>query len=175
MKETELRVNLLLLLLTLAILLATTSLAPAQIAPELSAGVAIFAAGPPVSVTGSISQRVGSIKAAELSLDALFLATPGESSGMAGAICVKAKTAGNMKAGAGYAPARNTTEISAKNLFVSLQYVKATPAPAALGFGPTDPPIMELTIGSQTDQQGKPYLGMSCTKRFDNFSDLFKF
>jgi len=175
MKETELR-NMLLLLLMLAILLAMTSLAPAQIAPELSAGVAIFAAGPPVSVSASISQRLGmTIGDADFTLDGIFLATPGEGSGAAAAICAKAKTEGNMKAGLGYAPGRNTTKICTTNAFLNLQYVKATPAPAALGFGPTDPPIMELTVGSQTDQQGKPYIGASCTKRFDDFSDLFKF
>jgi hypothetical protein len=151
------------------LILAMMGGAWAQIAPEFSAGVAIFAAGPPVSVAGSMSQRLGiTLKDADFTLDALFLATPGEGSGVAGAVCAKAKTDANMKAGLGYAPGRNTTRICTTNLFVNLQYVKATPAPTALGFKVGDPPISEFTLGTQPTISAREScrFGATYTKRF---------
>jgi len=137
------------LMMALTILLATSVLAQAV---ELSVGVAKFADDSKMTVTADLAQKVGSAWKQPITLDLLVL----ESGGLAGAVGIKL-IEGNIKVNLGYAPGEKAPTFGKdtwKNLLGAVQYtLTQTPAPAALGFLPSDPPLRELSVGMISGQR----------------------
>lgn len=115
-------------------------------AVEVSVGVAKFADDSKMAVTADLGQQFGSFKRQPITADLLVL----ESGNLAGAVSLKL-TGGNFKGSLGYAPGEKAPTISKdtwKNFLGAVQYtLTSTPAPVALGFLPSDPPLKELSVG----------------------------
>ena len=130
-------------------------------AVEVSVGVAKFADDSKMAVTADLGQQFGSFKGQPITADLLVL----ESGGLAGAVGIKL-IEGNIKVNLGYAPGEKAPTISKdtwKNFLGAVQYtLTSTPAPAALGFLPSDPPIRELNVGMISRQR----VGAEYTLRF---------
>lgn len=133
------------LLVSLLLALLPAMTIPAG-AAEISAGIARFADDSTLAVAADLAQPIGSLKGNPITVDALILST----GDIAGAVSIKANL-GNFKVSLGFAPGAKAPTFSKdtwKNFLGALQYTLITqPAPAALGFLPTDPPAQELNVG----------------------------
>jgi hypothetical protein len=149
------------LLVGLMALILVSMTVAAQAGIEVGLGFARFADDSKINITADLAQQYGSLKGNPITADVIIL----ESGNAALGSSLKLNT-GNFKLSLGFAPGEKAPTFSKetwKNLMGALQYTLAeTPAPVALGFLPTDPPLKEMNVGLISQRR----IGAEYTLRF---------